>query len=361
MNIESLFRPFRLKSLNTRNRFVMSPMTRSCSPAGIPTADVANYYRRRAEGEVGLIISEGTVIDRPSAANEPDVPDFHKDQSLAGWQKVIDGVLEAGGQMAPQLWHIGIQENHHSGWLPPVPFEGPSGIGNGREMTDADIADTIAAFGRSAAHARKMGFNSVEVQGAHGYLIDQFLWENTNKRADFFGGKTLAERSRFAVEITKEIRKQVGEDFALMMRLSQWRFSDYHSKLAKSPEELESLLTPLADAGIDIFHCSTRRFWEPEFEGSQLNLAGWAKKITGKVTITVGSVGLDNDVTTIFTSEGSNPVSIDELIRRMDNNEFDLVAVGRSLLADPYWVQKVKENRMNEFQGFDKAALGRLV
>lgn len=361
MNTESLFRPFRLKSLNTRNRFVMSPMTRSFSPAGVPTADVANYYRKRAEGEAGLIISEGTLIDRPSAGNEPDVPDFHKDQSLAGWQQVIDEVLQAGGQMAPQLWHIGIQENHHSGWLPSAPFEGPSTRGNGRAMTDSDIADTINAFGRAAAHAKRMGFNSVEIQGAHGYLIDQFFWENTNKRSDFFGGKTLAERSRFAIEVIKEVRQKVGEDFALMIRLSQWRFSDFHSKLAKSPQELASWLTPLADAGIDIFHCSTRRFWEPEFAGSDLNLAGWAKKLTGKATITVGSVGLDNDVTTIFTGENSSPTSIDELIRRMDNNEFDLVAVGRSILADPYWVQKVKEGRMNEFRGFNKEALSSLV
>lgn len=361
MNTESLFRPFRLKSLHTRNRFVMSPMTRSCSPAGVPTADVANYYRKRAEGEVGLIISEGTVINRPSSSNEPNVPDFYKEQSLAGWQKVIDGVIHAGGQMAPQLWHVGIQENHHSGWLPSAPFEGPSGIGNGKAMTDADIADTIAAFGRSAAHAKQMGFNSVEVQAAHGYLVDQFFWPNTNTRSDFFGGKTLAERSRFAVEIAKEIRKQVGDDFAVMMRLSQWRFSDFYSKLANSPQELESWLNPLTDAGVDIFHCSTRRFWEPEFEGSDLNLAGWAKKLTGKTTITVGSVGLDNDVTTIFAGQKSMPVSIDELVRRMDNNEFDLVAVGRSILADPYWVQKVKENRMHEFQGFSKEALETLV
>lgn len=361
MNTESLFRPFRLKSLNTRNRFVMSPMTRSFSPAGIPTADVANYYKKRAKAEVGLIISEGTIIDRPSAGNEPDVPDFYKDDSLAGWQQVIDGVLQAGGQMAPQLWHIGIQENHHSGWLPPAPFEGPSTRDNGKAMTDSDIADTITAFGCAAAHAKRMGFNSVEIQGAHGYLIDQFFWENTNKRSDFFGGKTLAERSRFAIEVTKEVRQKVGEDFALMIRLSQWRFSDFHSKLAKNPQELASWLTPLADAGIDIFHCSTRRFWEPEFAGSNLNLAGWAKKLTGKATITVGSVGLDNDVTTIFTGENSSPTSIDELIRRMDTNEFDLVAVGRSILADPYWVQKVKEDRMNEFQGFNKEALNSLV
>ncbi|MGO4291114.1 NADH:flavin oxidoreductase [Chitinophaga sp. RAB17] len=361
MNTDSLFRPFRLKSLNTRNRFVMSAMTRSFSPGGVPGADVASYYRRRAEGEAGLIISEGTVIDRPSSSMEPNVPRFYSAPSLEGWQQVIDGVLAAGGQMAPQLWHAGIQDAAPAGWAPPVPFEGPSGIGNGRAMTDADIADTIAAFGRAAANAKRMGFNSIEVQGAHGYLIDQFFREDTNTRTDLFGGKTLAERTRFGVEVTKEIRKQVGEDFALIMRISQWSFKNFHEKLAATPQEVEAWLTPLADAGIDIFHCSTRRFWEPEFTGSDLNLAGWAKKLTGKATITVGSVGLDKDVTSLYVGENSSPASIDELIRRMDNDEFDLVAVGRSILTDPYWVQKLRENRMHEWQGFNKEVLGKLV
>ncbi|MET3879278.1 2,4-dienoyl-CoA reductase-like NADH-dependent reductase (Old Yellow Enzyme family) [Chitinophaga sp. OAE865] len=361
MNTTSLFRPFALKSLLTRNRFVMSPMTRSYSPGGVPTSEVAAYYQRRAAGEVGLIISEGTAIDRPSSANDGNVPRFYGEASLAGWQRVINAVKAAGGQMAPQLWHCGIQENHASGWLPPAPFEGPSGIGNGVAMTDADIADTIAAFGRAAAHAKRLGFNSVEVQGGHGYLVDQFFREDTNTRTGFFGGKTLAERSRFAVEITREIRKQAGDDFAVMMRVSQWQLKDLHSKLVHTPEELAAWLTPLADAGIDIFHCSTRRFWEPEFEGSDLNLAGWTKKLTGKATITVGSVGLDKDIISLHRGENSSPASLEELVRRMDNNEFDLVAVGRSVLADPYWVQKVKENRLDELQGFNREALFQLV
>jgi 2,4-dienoyl-CoA reductase-like NADH-dependent reductase (Old Yellow Enzyme family) len=361
MNTANLFRPFHLKSLHTRNRFVMSAMTRSFSPGGVPTADVASYYRRRAEGEVGLIISEGTVIDRPSSATDPNVPQFYSEPSLAGWQQVIDSVLAAGGQMAPQLWHAGIQAPSPSGWAPPVPFEGPSGVGNGRAMTESDIADTIAAFARAADHAKRMGFNSIEVQGAHGYLIDQFFGKDTNTRTDFFGGKTLAERSQFAVEVIKAIRKQVGEDFAMILRISQWRFSDYLHKQAQTPQELEDWLTPMADAGVDIFHCSTRRFWEPEFKGSDLNLAGWAKKLTGKSTITVGSVGLDKDVTSLYVGENSSPAVLDNLVRRMDNNEFDLVAVGRSILSDPYWVQKVKENRTHEWQGFNKEALGRLV
>jgi 2,4-dienoyl-CoA reductase-like NADH-dependent reductase (Old Yellow Enzyme family) len=366
MNTDSLFKPFALKSLNIKNRIAMAPMTRSFSPNGIPTADVAAYYHKRAEGEVGLILSEGTVIDRPSSSNDGNIPHFYGEQALAGWKNVIDGVHAAGGSMGPQLWHMGVMDNHHSGWLPPVPFEGPSGLNrpgfnNGKTMTESDIADTIAAFGRAAADAKRLGFDCVEIHGAHGYLIDQFFWEGSNERTDIYGGKTLPERTRFAVEVIKEVRKQVGEDFALIIRLSQFKPSAYDYKQAKSPQEMEVWLNPLADAGIDIFHCSQRRFWEPEFDGSDLNFAGWAKKLSGKATITVGSVGLSGDFFGSFAGESSEPSSLDELVRRMDRGDFDLVAVGRPILADPFWVQKIREGRNSELKGFTPAAMGELV
>lgn len=344
----------------------MAPMTRSFSPNGVPTADVAAYYRKRAEGDVGLILSEGTVIDRPSSSNDANIPHFYGEQALAGWQTVIDGVHAAGGSMGPQIWHMDVMDNHHSGWLPPVPFEGPSGLNrpgfnNGKTMTESDIADTIAAFGRAAADAKRLGFDCVEIHGAHGYLIDQFFWEGSNERTDQYGGKTLPERTRFAVEVIKEVRKQVGEDFALIIRLSQFKPSAYDNKLAKNPQELEAWLNPLADAGIDIFHCSQRRFWEPEFEGSDLNFAGWAKKLSGKATISVGSVGLSGDFFGSFRGESSEPSSLEELVRRMDRGDFDLVAVGRPILADPFWVQKIRDNRNQELRSFTKEALGHLV
>jgi len=366
MNTNSLFRSFSLKSLNIRNRIVMAPMTRSFSPNGIPTDMVAAYYQKRAEGEVGLILSEGTVIDRVSSSNDPNIPHFYGGQSLAGWKKVIDNVHSKGGSMAPQIWHMGVMDNHYSGWVPSKPFEGPSGLNrpdfkNGNTMTEKDIEDTIIAYGKAAAEAKRLGFDSVEIHGAHGYLIDQFFWEGTNQRTDLYGGKTLAERSRFGIEVVKEVRKQVGEDFAVIIRLSQFKPSAYANKLAKTPQEMEKWLDPLVDAGVDIFHCSQRRFWEPEFEGSDLNFAGWAKKITGKTTITVGSVGLTGDFMAAFAGESSEPSSLDELIRRMDRGDFDLVAVGRPLLADPLWVKKIKHGRPNELKGFTKEALGELI
>ncbi|HEY0976718.1 MAG TPA: NADH:flavin oxidoreductase [Flavobacteriales bacterium] len=362
--LAELFRPFKLRSLELRNRFVMAPMTRSFSPDGVPRDNVAAYYRRRAEAGVGLILSEGTVIDRPSSSNDPDVPRFHGAAALAGWKHVIDEVHAAGGRMGPQLWHMGVMPpvKMRNDWVPSVPFEGPSERvnaekSNGRPMTESDIADTIAAFGRAAKDAKELGFDMVELHGAHRYLIDQFFWEVTNTRTDRYGGATLAERTRFAADVIREVRRQVGPDLVVQIRLSQWKPTAYDNKLARTPQEMEAWLTPLVAAGADILHCSQRRFWEPEFDGSDLNFAGWAKKLTGVPTITVGSVGLSGEFTAAFRGDGSAPTPLDELVRRSDRGDFDLVAVGRALLMDPQWIEKVREGRTDELLGFSREAL----
>ena len=360
MAIDALFKPFEFKSLKLPNRVVMAPMTRSFSPGGVPTDDVAAYYRRRAENEVGLIVTEGTGVARPASLNDAKVPRFHGEKELAGWKKVVDEVHAAGGLIAPQLWHVGAAKGPDQ--LGKV--DSPSGLSKAggtpftEPMTDADIADTIAAFGQAAADAKRLGFDAVELHGAHGYLIDQFFWEGTNVRTDKWGGPTIGERGRFAAEILKAVRAAVGPDYPVIIRLSQWKQQDYAARLATTPQEMEAWLQPLADAGADIFHCSQRRFWEPEFEGSDLNFAGWAKKLTGAPTITVGSVGLSGEFIAAFGGEGSQPASLDRLLERLERNEFDLVGVGRALLQDPEWVVKVHEGRNDELKSFERQALG---
>ena len=217
MAANALFSPFSLKSLMLKNRIVMAPMTREFAPAGVPGADVAAYYRRRAEGQVGLILSEGTVVERPASSNTPDVPHFYGEAALAGWQHVIEEVHAAGGKMGPQLWHMGLIGEHMSGRHPGYKAdqqEGPSallkpGTPAGRAMTRDDIAATIAAFGQAAADTQRLGFDCLELHGAHGYLIDQFFWAGMNERTDAYGGPTLAERSRLAVELVREVRRRV--------------------------------------------------------------------------------------------------------------------------------------------------------
>lgn len=363
MSIENpLFRPFQYKSLSLPNRVVMAPMTRQKSPDGTPGEDVATYYRRRAEGGVGFIITEGTTIDRAGASNDPDIPNFHAAKSLEGWRRVVKEVHAAGSKIAPQIWHQGMMRKPGTGPRPDGKSDGPSGLSaSGKQidepMTDADIADTIDAFARAAAAAKEIGFDAVELHGAHGYLVDQFFWDKSNRRQDAYGGD-LVQRTRFAADILKAIRSSVGPDFVIIHRFSQWKQQDFSARLAHTPDELASFLQPLADAGADIFHCSTRRFWEPEFEGSELNLAGWSKKLTGKPSITVGSVGLKgNDFVAAFKGESSEVGELGELETRLTRDEFDLVAVGRALITDANWAAKVRDKRFAELMPFEPAAM----
>ena len=363
---QPLFQPFTFKGLHLPNRIVMAPMTRSFSPGGVPTEAVAESYRARASAAVGLIVSEGTVVQRPAASNDPHVPNFWGDDALAGWQNVINTVHGAGGLMAPQLWHVGATPNRRTEWKPPQPWDSPSGFSSPNKkfcepMTDEAIADTIAAFARAAGSAKRLGFDAIELHGAHGYLIDQFFWSATNLRDDRYGGSDLVQRGRFAADILKAVRAEVGPDYPVIIRLSQWKQQDYTVQMAKTPDEMAAWLQPLADAGADIFHCSQRRFWEPEFEGSDLNFAGWAKKLTGCPTITVGSVGLSGEFIAAFGGESSQPASLDELLRRFDRGDFDLVAVGRALISDPDWAVKVRDNRTAELSDFSPAALATLA
>ena len=120
---------------------------------------------------------------------------------------------------------------------------------------------------------------------------------------------------------------------------------------------MEDWLLPLKEAGVDIFHCSQRRFWEPEFEGSDLNFAGWAKKITDQPTITVGSVGLEGDFMGAFAGKGTEKADLTELTRRLERGDFDLVAVGRAILQDPEWVKKIKEGKTEELSGFSAESM----
>jgi len=362
-NLDILFEPVTVSNLKLSNRIVMAPMTRGFSPNGIPGEDVAGYYKRRAENQVGLIITEGTLINHPAAAEGLGRPNFHGEAALKGWAHVVQSVHQAGGKIIPQLWHVGMArkidgENPNPEVLP----IGPSGIDvmSGEkittDMTLQEIEQIIKAFAQAANDAKRLGFDGIEIHGAHGYLIDQFFWGKTNQRHDKYGGDMKA-RSQFAVEIVKACRAAVGVDFPIVFRYSQWKMGSYQAKLACTPEELATFLEPLVEAGVDIFHCSTRRYWEPEFEGSHLNLAGWTKKLTGKPTITVGSVGLDTNFIDFFAQgKGAKATSVVPLIERLEKEEFDLVAVGRALLADPAWATKTQQNKIDELIPFEPGA-----
>ncbi|TRO13157.1 NADH:flavin oxidoreductase [Ectopseudomonas mendocina] len=365
--VQALFAPFRLGNLELPTRVVMAPMTRSFSPGGVPNAKVVEYYRRRAAAGVGLIVTEGTTVGHKAANGYPNVPRFYGEDALAGWKQVVDAVHAEGGKIVPQLWHVGNVRKLGTEPDASVPGYGPmEKVKDGQVvvhgMAQADIDEVIAAFAQAARDAKAIGMDGVEIHGAHGYLIDQFFWEGSNQRTDGYGGD-LAARSRFAIELIQAVRAAVGPDFPIILRYSQWKQQDYTARLVQTPEQLEAFLKPLSDAGVDIFHCSTRRFWEPEFEGSDLNLAGWTRKLTGKPTITVGSVGLDGEFLQFMvkTDKVAEPASLENLLERLNKEEFDLVAVGRALLVDPDWALKVREGREQDILPFSREALTSLI
>jgi 2,4-dienoyl-CoA reductase-like NADH-dependent reductase (Old Yellow Enzyme family) len=369
-NRDPLFRPFSVKSLHLKNRIVMSPMGQGHATGGVPDPGYPAYYRRRAEGEVGLIIGGATAIPHPSAHMDLNEPHFHGDEALAGWKRAIDEVHAAGGRMIPQLWHSGL---HGLAFVAPTwDLHGPSGVCfpgpradgsagpsklHGEPMTQADIDAVVAAFGQAAETAQRLGFDGIEVHGGHGFLIDQFFWDKTNLRTDRYGGG-LRERTRFAVEVLGEIRSRVGPDFPVFMRISQFKMMDYTARLAETPQQLADLIEPLADAGVDLFDCSLRRFQQPAFDGSDLNLAGWVKKLSGKPTLCCGGVGLGAGSVDFGDADAYNATAtaslseLDVLCDMLDRGDFDLVSLARAILGDAAWPKKVREGREHALKPF---------
>jgi 2,4-dienoyl-CoA reductase-like NADH-dependent reductase (Old Yellow Enzyme family) len=352
---DELFTTATVAGLELKSRFVMAPMTRRRSPGGVPTAAVAEYYARRAAHGVGLIITEGIYLDHPSAGHEPNIPRLQDAASTAGWRRVVDRVHHAGGRIAAQLWHLG-------GKRRPVDAYGtwtPSGVGSdgsasGQPLTVNQISSLIAAYGRTAAVAADVGFDAIEIHGAHGYLIDEFLWPRTNRRSDRYGG-SARNRARLAAEIVAGTRLAVGPRMPIIFRFSQFKERDYDARIAQTPEALGEILTQLKDAGTNILHASARRFWQAAFAGSDLSLAGWAKRLSDLPTVTVGSVGL----TRKFFRPAPGQPGCRELSRRFAANEFDLVALGRALISNPDWVHRVSRGDF-EVRDYDAADLDRL-
>jgi 2,4-dienoyl-CoA reductase-like NADH-dependent reductase (Old Yellow Enzyme family) len=355
--VNELFQPLAIGSLTVRNRFAMAPMTRRASPNGLPGADVAEYYRRRAAGGVGLIITEGIRLPQPEAGWPAEIPTLAGDAVLEGWRAVTAAVHGHGGAIAAQLWHQGAERRERDG-VEPISPSGINSVGEpiGRALDADELPRVAAGYAEAAANARAVGFDAVELHGAHGYLLDQFLWERTNLRTDGFGG-SLSERTRFPAQVVAAVRTAVGPDFPIIFRFSQWKQTDYAASIAANPTELQEMLSPLVDAGVDVFHPSTRRHYTPAFPDAhpELSLPGWTKKVTGMPVIAVGSVGLETEFTPGAPGGRISPAPVDRLLDQFQAGEFDVVAIGRALLADPAWVNRLRDDALDGFNGFDAA------
>ncbi|MEE3921467.1 12-oxophytodienoate reductase [Micromonospora sp. BRA006-A] len=347
--VTPLLEPVTVAGLSLPSRFVMAPMTRSRAPGGVPTPEMAEYYRRRAASGVGLIVSEGVLVDHPSAGHEDTVPRMTAGAAEAGWRGVVEAVHAAGGG-SPRS--CGTWAASASRWT--AVRRGPLGgtrAGPSRAVRDdrRRRGHLLAAYGDAAGVAVRAGFDAIEIHAAHGYLLDEFLWPYTNRRTDAFGGSPQ-RRAAFPAAVVRAVRAQVPAHLPVIVRFSQFKERAFDARIAETPAELARILGAFAEAGADVLHASQRRFWQPAFPGSTLNLAGWAKRLTGLPSITVGSVGLRRD---FLRPDG--PESVAGPAARLADGEFDLVALGRALLGNPAWVTHAAAGRLDEIVDYRKA------
>ncbi len=322
----------------------MSPVQRFFAMDGVPTVDMLRYYYRRAVQGIGLMITEPVAVPDPAAAVDAGMAGFHGGAALRAWRRICRLVHTSPCRIASLLSHAGML-CQVEGDLVPIGPSGQALIPGGRqgERMNAGRIDTVVqAFGRAAAAARVLGFDAVAINGADAHLIEQFLRPESNHRHDEYGGD-IRSRARFACRVLHAVRKAVGRDFPVLFRFSQYTSLFGRSPLVKTPAELESLVQPLCDAGVDMFCCADKQASAPAFGGSPLNLAGWTRLLTGRPTITEGAVGLPG-------------VEIHPLVRRMRAGEYDLISVGRALLADAEWGTKIHLSREEEIIPFTKRA-----
>jgi len=371
-DFSGLFTPFQLGKFTLPNRFVFPPMGLQVCEGGVPGEAAANYYARRAEGGASVVFTEGVYIDHPSSGDNPLLGRFHGEDAYAAWRNVAAKIHASGGLAIPELWHVGLiysgvakLAGEELAYRPELGQVSPSGYIDPanrvcQPMTQAEIDEVIAAYARGAAKAVELGFDGIELHGAHGYIIDQFFWKALNHRTDKYGGSPRA-RGRFAAEVVQACREQLKPGMPIILRVSNWKMVDFDARIADTPQELEELLAPVVETGVELIDCSQRRFWEPCFDdGTDLNLAGWVKKVTGVPTCTIGSIGLNSDFFASLsdgTPSDLDLANLDELMRRFDRGDFDLIAVGRAMIAEPDWPKLIRAGQLEELKPFTPKAL----
>jgi 2,4-dienoyl-CoA reductase-like NADH-dependent reductase (Old Yellow Enzyme family) len=230
-------------------------------------------------------------------------------------------------------------------------------------MTRQDLHALKLAYVRAAEHAQGLGADGIEVHAAHGYLLDQFLWAETNQRQDEYGGRTLAERARYSAQIVAAIRAAVGSSFVISYRFSQFKEVDYGAVVAESPKDLGAMLALLRASGVDLFNVSSRRFHKAEWPDSahpDYTIAEWVKSMTDAVVMTCGSVGLNVEMfANLFDDEEPSELTLERdlgyLAERVRRGTLDLVGVGRMHIANNDFVNKVRAGRTRELVLFNKA------
>ncbi|MCL1141788.1 alkene reductase [Shewanella gaetbuli] len=330
----TLFQPYPLNtSLTLNNKLLMAPLTRCMADDNlVPTQQIVDYYARRAEA--GLIISEATII-RPDGQGYPNTPGLFSAEQIAGWKKVTSAVHENGGKIFAQLWHTGrVAHPHFFGGgdvlsASAVAVEGT--VPRMRELeyqtpkaaTKEDIDSLVHDYAQAAANAIEAGFDGVEIHGANGYLIDQFLHHDSNRREDEYG-QTPENMSRFALEVLDAVVASIGAD-RTAIRLSPGAYFNMAGD-KRDRDVFDYLLPEIAKRDIAFVHAG---IFDDSMEFDYLDgtVSSYLRKVYPKTLVGVGS----------YTAESG--------AQAIESNKFDLLAIGRPFIANPDYVAKVRNQQ----------------
>jgi len=338
-NHKKIFESASIGSLQVKNRLIMAPMgTRLSSEVGGVTQRQIDYYTERAKGGVGTIITEVTCVDHPIGVTGPTNLTIHDNAFIAGHNELVESLHTYGAKVISQLVHAGRQTRPASikGMQPVAPSAIPCKFIGAmpRALTTNETEEIVKKFVEAAVRVKTAGYDGVELHGAHGYLIAQFMSSYSNHRDDRYGGD-LRHRMNFPVEIIQGIRKELGPEFPLLFRFSAEEFVEGGRDL----EESKKVAKILEDAGVDALHVSAGAYESlPSMIEPMSYDEAWkiylAESIKDVVNIPVIGVGA------IRTPEGAETI--------LKDGKADFLALGRALLADPYWPNKAKEGREKE-------------
>lgn len=337
--LEHLFKPLTIKGKVIKNRCVVPAMvTNYCTQDGKATEKYLAYHEAKAKGGFGLIITEDYAID-PLGKGFRFVAGLWDDNQIESHSELPKRVHPHGAMILAQIYHCGRQTNHgviHTAPYAPTAIPCPVGTDVPIELTIDGIKDIVNKFGDAAMRTKKCGFDGVEVHGAHGYLIAEFLSPYSNKRIDAYGGSFM-NRSRFLLEIMHDIREKCGDDFIIGLRIS----GDEMMEGGRTLEDTKALVPFLEDAGLDLIHISAGTYAsEDTIVPPSYTKNGWivdmAKEVKQICHIPVITVGRIND-----------PILADSIIR---SGKADLTAMGRASLTDPAMPNKAKNGSLNEIR-----------
>ena len=329
---DNLFQPFKLnEQITLENRILMAPLTRCMADENlVPTAQMAAYYAKRADA--GLIISEAVII-RPDGQGYPNTPGLFSDEQIVGWKQVTQAVHKNGGKIFAQLWHTGRVAHPH--FFGGGEVLAPSAIGvEGtvprmrdltyqvpKAVTSEEISQLIKDYAKAAANAIEAGFNGVEIHGANGYLIDQFLHFASNQRTDEFGGNS-ENMIRFPLSVVDAIIEKIGKE-RTALRISPGAYFNMPAD-EKDREVFDLLLSELSTRDLAFLHIG---IFDDAMEFDYLGgrVSNYVRSQYKQTLVGVGG----------YTAEsGSKSIASDS---------FDLLAIGRPFIANPDYVSRVKK------------------